>query len=124
MVLDENEVVLIDTDAGIEHMGRGVEEGADAILAVADPTAESLALAKTLKDSFEHLNKKFWLVLNKATPNITDIIREKAEDMNLEVNGIISFDEEIFKSCLEGKTLRASKSLSEMENLLKSMSLL
>jgi len=124
LVLEENEVVLVDTDAGIEHVGRGVEEGTDAILAVVDPTAESLALAKALKDSFEHLNKKFWIVLNKATPDITGIIREKAEDLNLEVNGLISFDEEIFKSCLEGKTLRADKSLYDMENLLKTMNLL
>jgi len=124
LVLKENELVLVDTDAGIEHVGRGVEEGADAILAVVDPTAESLALAKALKDSFEHLNKKFWIVLNKATPNITGMIKEKAKDLNLQVNGVISFDEEIFESCLEGKTLRAGKSLLDMENLLKLMNLL
>ena len=124
LVLKENELVLVDTDAGIEHVGRGVEEGTDAILAVVDPTAESLALAKTLKDLFEHLNKKFWIVLNKATPNITGMIKEKAKDLNLQINGVISFDEEIFESCLEGKTLRAGKSLLDMENLLKLMNLL
>ena len=124
LVLKENELVLVDTDAGIEHVGRGVEEGTDAILAVVDPTAESLALAKTLKDLFEHLNKKFWIVLNKATPNITGMIKEKAKDLNLQINGIISFDEEIFESCLEGKALRAGKSLHDMENLLRSMNLL
>jgi len=96
--LEKDEIVLVDTDAGIEHVGRGVEEGTDAILAVVDPTAESLALAKALKDSFEHLNKKFY--------------------------GVISFDEEIFGSCLEGKALRAGKSLLDMKNLLKSMNLL
>ena len=124
LVLKENELVLVDTDAGIEHVGRGVEEGTDAILAVVDPTAESLALAKTLKDLFEHLNKKFWIVLNKATPNITGMIKEKAKDLNLQINGVISFDEEIFESCLEGKTLRAGKSLHDMKNLLKLMNLL
>jgi len=124
LVLKENEVVLVDTDAGIEHVGRRVEEGTDAILAVVDPTAESLVLAKALKDSFEHLNKKFWVVLNKATPNITGIMKERAKDLNLQVDGVISFDEEIFESCLEGKTLRAGKSLHDMENLLKSMNLL
>jgi len=124
LVLKENEMVLVDTDAGIEHVGRGVEEGTDAILAVVDPTAESLALAKALKDSFEHLNKKFWIVLNKATPKITSMIKEKAKDLNLHINGVISFDEEIFESCLEGKALRAGKSLLDMRNLLESMSLL
>ena len=124
LVLRGNELVLVDTDAGIEHVGRGVEEGSDAILAVVDPTAESLLLAKTLKDLFEHLNKRFWIVLNKATPGITDLIKEKAKDLNLQIDGVISFDEEIFKSCLEGEVLRAGRSLLDMEKLLRSMNLL
>jgi CO dehydrogenase maturation factor len=37
LLLGEKEVVLVDTDAGIEHLGRGVEEGCNAIVAVADP---------------------------------------------------------------------------------------
>ncbi|MHA1711463.1 MAG: nucleotide-binding protein, partial [Candidatus Freyarchaeota archaeon] len=46
LLLEEGEVVIVDTDAGIEHVGRRVEEGVDAILAVVDPTAEALTLAK------------------------------------------------------------------------------
>jgi len=124
LVLNEDEVVLVDTDAGIEHIGRGVEEGTDAILAVADPTAESLKLARTLRDQFKPLNRKFWLVLNKAAPEVASIMIEKAGEMGLEVNGIIGYDKEIFKSCLEGKVLRAGKSMLQIENILKAINLL
>ncbi|RLI27558.1 ATP-binding protein [Candidatus Bathyarchaeota archaeon] len=124
LVLDEDEVVLVDTDAGIEHIGRGVEEGSDAVLAVVDPTAESLSLAKTLKEQIKPLKKKFWLVLNKATPEVADIIIEKAKGMGLEVNGVIGFDEKIFKSCLEGGVLKAERSMSQVENVLKAINLL
>ena len=44
--------------------------------------------------------------------------------MDLEVNGIIGFDEEIFKSCLKGEVLRAGESMLQMENLLKAINLL
>jgi len=117
LVTDGDEVVLVDTDAGIEHVGRRVEEGTDAILVVADPTAEALTLAKTLKEAFKHLNKRFWIVLNKATPSVTELIKKKAKEMN----GVIRFDEKIFESCLEGKTLKADKSLPDIENLLRTM---
>jgi len=123
LVLDKDEIVLVDTDAGIEHVGRGVEEGCDTILAVADPTAEALMLAKMLKETFQNLNKKFWLVLNKATPKIIEPVKEKAKDLNLEINGVIRFDEEIFESCMEGELLNAKKALSDMEETLKTIGL-
>jgi len=124
LVLNDDEIVLVDTDAGIEHVGRGVEEGCDTILAVVDPTAEALMLAKILKETFQNLNKKFWLVLNKATSRITELIKEKAKEMDLEINGVIRFDEEIFESCMEGGLLNAKEALSDMEGILKTIGLI
>ena len=124
LVLNDDEIVLVDTDAGIEHVGRGVEEGCDTILAVVDPTAEALMLAKILKKTFQNLNKKFWLILNKATPRITEPIKEKAKEMNLEINGVIRFDEEIFESCMEGGLLNAKEALSDMEGILETIGLI
>lgn len=123
LVLDKDEIVLVDTDAGVEHVGRGVEEGCDTILAVADPTAEALMLAKMLKEQIQNLNKKFWLILNKATPKIIELAKEKAKDLNLEINGVIRFDEQVFESCMEGELLNAKKALSDMEGTLKTMGL-
>jgi len=119
LVLDKDEIVLVDTDAGIEHVGRGVEEGCDIILAVADPTAEALMLARILKETFQNLNKKFWLVLNKATPKIVSPVKEKAKEMNLEVNGVIRFDEEIFESCMDGRVLHAKEASVDVEEIMK-----
>ena len=124
LVLNDDEIVLVDTDAGIEHVGRGVEEGCDTILTVVDPTAEALMLAKILKETFQKLNKKFWLILNKATPRITEPIKEKAKEMNLEINGVIRFDEEIFESCMEGGLLNAKEALSDMEGILETIGLI
>lgn len=123
LVLDKDEIVLVDTDAGIEHVGRGVEEGCDTILGVVDPTAEALMLAKILKETFQNLNKKFWLVLNKATPKIVELVKEKAKDVNLEINGVIRFDEEIFESCMDGRVLHAKEASIDVEEILKKIGL-
>ena len=124
LILSEDEVVLVDTDAGIEHVGRGVEQGSDAILAVVDPTAESLKLAKLLKEEFKPLNKKFWLVLNKATPNLVKRIEGKVRDLNLQIDGVIRFDESVFESCLEGKPLTAKEAFQDVKNLVKEIGVL
>lgn len=123
LVLSRDKIVLVDTDAGIEHVGRGVEEGCDAILAIVDPTAEALTLAKILKETFQNLHKKFWLVLNKATPKIIEAIKEKTKEMNLEINGVIKFDEEIFESCMEAGLLNAKEALFDIEGILKTIGL-
>jgi len=122
--LINGEVVLVDTDAGIEHLGRGVEEGCDAVLAVADPTAESLELAKILEEHVVEMGKRFWLVVNKVTPDIGDIINRKAEEMGLEVLGTLRFDEKMFKSCLEGVRLDAEEGYEDVETILKRANLM
>jgi CO dehydrogenase maturation factor len=123
LILDDDEVVLVDTDAGVEHLGRGVEDGCDAILTVADPTAESLVLAGILHKEAMRLGKKYWLVANKITPNIADAVMMKAKDAGLKTVGLVRFDDEVFKSSLEGVTLRAKEALVDVEAVLNSTGL-
>jgi len=100
-----------------------VEEGCDTILVVADPTAEALMLAKILKETSQKFNKKFWLILNKATPKIIEHVKEKAKNLDLEISGTISFDEEIFESCMEGEVLHAKNASRDIEKILKIINL-
>ena len=124
LFLESGDIVLMDTDAGIEHVGRGVEEGCDAILTVVDPTAESLELARILGQEAERLGKKFWLVVNKVTPSIAEVVKLRAKDLGLEAVGLIRFDEEIFRSCLMGEMLRAEEALLDVQSILKSVRLI
>jgi len=124
LILEDDEVVLVDTDAGVEHLGRGVEEGCDAIITIADPTAESLVLAGILKEEATRLGKKFWLVANKITPRLADVLAMKAKDSGLETVGLVRSDEEVFTSCLEGVPLRAKEALVDIEAVLKNIGLI
>jgi len=50
LVVEENEIVLIDTAAGVEHFGRKVDADCDLVLGVIDPTYESFMLAGRMTD--------------------------------------------------------------------------
>lgn len=39
--LKEEEVIFLDTEAGVEHFGRGIEKGIDTVIAVAEPYLEA-----------------------------------------------------------------------------------
>jgi len=122
--LSRSEMLVVDTDAGVEHVGRGVEEGCDGVLAVIDPTAESIALAVILKETAERSGKRFWTVVNKATPEVTGVIERLSTKRDLKIDGFIRFDEDIFKSCLEGGRLRAGKAMMDVKAILERIGLL
>ncbi|MEW6681063.1 MAG: P-loop NTPase, partial [bacterium] len=46
--LDDKEIAIVDMEAGVEHFGRGVEEGIDSLLIVTEASFESLYLAEKI----------------------------------------------------------------------------
>lgn len=113
------EVVVIDTDAGIEHIGRKVEEVSDGILVVVDPTSESLELALMLKRVADKLGKKFWVIANKVTDDVKDLIVEEASSIGLNIDGLVRFDKELYISCLKRGPLKASVALEDVKRVIE-----
>ncbi|WP_457549783.1 ATP-binding protein [Archaeoglobus sp.] len=105
--LDENEFVVVDSEAGIEHFGRGVEEGCDAIVVVLDPTYESIVMAERIRAM--NVGKPIYFVLNKFDERFEGLLKD------LDVVAKIPFSEEIFLSCLKGEELRCE--FEEVERL-------
>ncbi len=48
IILERDEFVVVDMEAGIEHLGRGTAEGVDRMLVVVEPTAQSVATALSI----------------------------------------------------------------------------
>jgi CO dehydrogenase maturation factor len=97
--LKDDDVVIIDTEAGIEHFGRGIDAEADCVLMVIDPSFESIGLAHTITAMIEELNMPFYYVLNRVNPDISSkiksslknperIIAEIPEDTKILTNGL------------------------------------
>ena len=78
--LGDNDVVIADTEAGIEHFGRGIDQEADVILMVLDPSFESLRLAEKITGMAGNIGVPLYYVLNKADPAMTARMREGIAD--------------------------------------------
>ena len=109
--LDYNEFVIVDTDAGVEHIGRGIEEGCDLILFVLDPTYESIELSKRIRDM--KVEKPIFFVLNKLDERFAEIMRK-----NVDAISEIPFNEDLFLRCLKGEEVCEVDEVKELADLL------
>ena len=102
--LGENDIVIVDTEAGVEHFGRGVDRFADAILMVADPSYESVQLAGKIIAMGESFGKPVYLVLNKTDEQQREMMAA-ALPPNAEIIASIPMDREILMAGLRGDAL-------------------
>lgn len=115
--LDENEFLIVDAEAGIEHLGRGVEEGIDNLLVVIDPTAEGIAIAEKLDSEAKRIGKGLYIVLNKMTPEVEPIMVQQLAEKGLTADVILSYDPVIFKSSLLGAEFSAGLASEQISGL-------
>jgi len=113
MDVTEKEVVIVDTDAGVEHFGRGVEKGCDAILAVIEPSYESLKLAGKIDSMAKGIGMKIYFVLNKVDDDNRAVMLESLDQLN--VVGAIPVNKDVFNAGLAGEELNLN--LPEIEEL-------
>jgi CO dehydrogenase maturation factor len=101
--------VIVDTDAGIEHFGRGVEAGCDKIVVVIDPSFESVQLSEKISEMGARINKPVFFVLSRMNEDAAELVTlvDKTK-----VVGSLPFDREVFKACLKGERV---PQLSEMK---------
>ncbi len=95
-----NEFVFVDTEAGIEHFGRGVEEGCDALLMVIDPSYESIRLSEKISSLAEAAGKELYYVLNRAEGESKAILYEKVPGDR--ILGALPVMESVFKAGMLG----------------------
>ncbi|MBQ6372777.1 MAG: P-loop NTPase [Oscillospiraceae bacterium] len=76
----EDDIVITDTEAGVEHFGRGLDRCADVILMVVDPSYESIHLSEKIYDMGKALDKPVLFVINKADGEQAAIVRETIRD--------------------------------------------
>lgn len=101
--LSENEFSLVDTEAGVEHMGRGMEREADLTLAVLDPSLESIELLKRMKKMNDEAGKPMAVVLNRIDPRVEGVMRMAVKGYDVAAN--IYYDEAVLLSGLDGSPL-------------------
>jgi len=103
LVLHRDEIVLMDMEAGIEHLGRGTSAAVDALIVVVNPGARSRAAAPTIRKLGQDIGIKNIVVLGNRVRGEEDIklIREALADFP--VLGFIPEQEEVATADREGR---------------------
>jgi CO dehydrogenase maturation factor len=76
----EDDIVITDTEAGVEHFGRGLDRCADVILMVIDPSYESIHLSEKIYYMGKALEKPVFFVINKADAEQAAMVRGAIRD--------------------------------------------
>lgn len=102
LIIDRDEVVIVDMEAGIEHLTRGTAEGVDAFIVVVEPGQRSIQTANAVKRLAEGLGiKRIYAVANKVRKD-DDIAFIKKELSDIEFIGSISFNDSIMEADIQG----------------------
>ncbi len=109
--LKDKEMVVVDTEAGVEHFGRGLEKNIDTVLVVVEPSFESIALAERVKELAGAIGEnQVWAVLNKITSDeMEESVREKLGKRYIRTIGSVRYDPQISEVCFQGKALGESQ---------------
>jgi CO dehydrogenase maturation factor len=95
LVFRSTEVVVMDMDAGVEHMGRGTAKAVDAFIIVVEPGQRSFQTARSIRELAMDLGIKNFFVVGSKTKDEADrkfIIESLPE---FKVLGFLNYNAEI-----------------------------
>jgi CO dehydrogenase maturation factor len=103
IVLFRDEVVVMDMEAGIEHLGRATTRGVDRLIVVVEPGRRSVETAQHVRDLAKDLGlTKVAVVGNKIRgPEDEEFLKKNITD--LPILGFLPFDNKIIEADLAGK---------------------
>lgn len=98
LILQNKDVVIMDMEAGIEHLGRGTAQGVDAFIVVVEPGERSLQTYRKVKKLSSDIGVKKVFVVGNKVRNESDeqFIRENLQDG--ELLGIVRYNTDVIES--------------------------
>jgi CO dehydrogenase maturation factor len=104
LLVQREEALIIDMEAGLEHLGRGSTGYVDALVIVVEPGQRAINTAKQIKKLGEDLNiKKMMIVGNKvASDQDREIIEENLSDFP--ILGYMNFNPKVLQADREGRS--------------------
>jgi CO dehydrogenase maturation factor len=98
--------VVIDNEAGMEHLSRRTTHKVDLLLIISDPTVRGVRTAQRIDALVKELNldvDRHALVINRVSGDEGEGLRKFAEELGLTVAGLVPQDHNIFQFDLEGR---------------------
>lgn len=98
--------VVIDNEAGMEHLSRRTTHKVDLLLIVSDPTVRGIRTAQRINSLVKELSldvDRYALIINRVTGDEGADLKKFAEGLGMTVAGLVPQDHNIFQYDLEGK---------------------
>ena len=100
LIVDSDEIVIVDMEAGVEHMGRGTASQVDVMIVVADSSRKSLEIAKKLSGFARDVGIKNVFVVGNRVRDAeeTELITSFTEKNGLSLLALIPYDDTVVKA--------------------------
>ena len=99
--------VVVDNEAGLEHISRGILPKVDMILLVSDCSRRGIQAVGRINEMIQELNlgvKEVKLIVNRAPGGVlNDGVKEEIEKHGLILAGVVPQDETVYEYDAEGK---------------------
>ncbi|MFC1974252.1 AAA family ATPase [Chloroflexota bacterium] len=105
LLLGRSEVVILDMDAGVEHIGRGTAESVDAFITVVEPGRRSIETAKAIKALAQDIGIKKTYVVGNKVRNEADRQFIAQNVVDFELLGFISYNPKAVEADLTGRSV-------------------
>ena len=115
IVLARNEVVVMDMEAGIEHLGRGTAQSVDKLLVVVEPGRRSIDTAGHIKKLAQEIGLKQIAVVGSKIRSPKDESFLKKHLADFKYIGSISYDDALIEADLNGIAPFDTSSLAKNE---------
>ena len=95
-IADDYKYIVLDNEAGLEHLARRTTHNADVLLTVSDPSVRSIRSAGRVKKLVEEISlsvKEIYLVINRLDGELSAAAQEEIEKTGLKVIGQIPQDQ-------------------------------
>lgn len=100
LVLERDDVVILDMEAGLEHLGRGTARGVDLMMIVVEPGRQSVETARRIAGLAEELKiSKVVAVGNKISSiEEQEVLKHSVRQIGIPLAGMIPFDKQLLEA--------------------------
>lgn len=106
MLCENYRVIVMDNEAGMEHISRLVARRADILLIISDPTQRGILAAKRIRDLARELKlgiKNDYVIINRVNGELPAAIKAAVKAAGLNLAGCVPEDELIAQYDTEGR---------------------
>jgi CO dehydrogenase maturation factor len=123
---DNYDWIVMDNEAGMEHLSRRTTSDVDWLLIVSDPSPRGILTASRIKDLAGEVNVsagEIHLIVGRVDEKLDSRLEKSIDEKGLSLLGTINIDDSIYEMDLEGGSVfdlpEDSKALLQVRDLLK-----